>query len=160
MACRSSDVEFSFSHKNTYDRLHSIIISAWQLCIIRRELTYWQLKIRMTANCLKKGKYIHSCFLSFSLIYWGQKQVVIILLYSSLQIADLVSLSKQRFEQVGMKTHVAKAICDKVQKLYTNRLSLLVFIPNIQVKSSENTRAYTSLSRDSLLSSWFSIVSK
>jgi hypothetical protein len=35
------------------------------------------------------------------------------------RLTDIVSLSKQRFEQVGMKTHDAKAICDKVQKLYT-----------------------------------------
>ena len=73
----------------------------------------------MTANCLKKGKCIHSCFLSSSPIYWGQKQVVIILLYSSLQIADLVSLSKQRFEQLEMKIHDVKAFFDKVQKLNT-----------------------------------------
>jgi hypothetical protein len=35
------------------------------------------------------------------------------------RLTDIVSLSKQRFEQVGMKTHDAKAIFDKVQKLYT-----------------------------------------
>ena len=34
-------------------------------------------------------------------------------------LADLVSLSKQRFEQLGMKTHDVKAFFDKVQKLYT-----------------------------------------
>jgi hypothetical protein len=34
-------------------------------------------------------------------------------------LTDIVSLSKQRFEQVGMKTHDAKAIFNKVQKLYT-----------------------------------------
>jgi hypothetical protein len=34
------------------------------------------------------------------------------------RFTDIVSLSKQRFEQVGMKTHDAKAIFDKVQKLY------------------------------------------
>jgi hypothetical protein len=33
--------------------------------------------------------------------------------------ADLVSLSKQRFEQLGMKTPDVKAFFDKVQKLYT-----------------------------------------
>jgi hypothetical protein len=36
-----------------------------------------------------------------------------------LQIADLVSLSKQRFEQLEMKIHDVKAFFDKVQKLYT-----------------------------------------
>ena len=35
------------------------------------------------------------------------------------RLAYIVSLSKQRFEQVGMKTHDAKAIFDKVQKLCT-----------------------------------------
>jgi hypothetical protein len=35
------------------------------------------------------------------------------------RLTDIVSLSKERFEQVGMKTHDAKAIFDKVQKLYT-----------------------------------------
>jgi hypothetical protein len=40
-------------------------------------------------------------------------------LYSSLQIADLVNLSKQRFEQLEMKIHDVKAFFDKVQKLYT-----------------------------------------
>ena len=44
---------------------------------------------------------------------------MIILLYSSLQITDLVSLPKQKFEQLGMKTHDVKAFFDKVQKLYT-----------------------------------------
>jgi hypothetical protein len=34
-------------------------------------------------------------------------------------LADLVSLSKQRFEQLGMKTHDVKAFFDKVRKLYT-----------------------------------------
>ena len=34
-------------------------------------------------------------------------------------LADLVSLSKQRFEQLGMKTHDVKAFFHKVQKLYT-----------------------------------------
>jgi hypothetical protein len=34
------------------------------------------------------------------------------------RFTDIVSLSKQQFEQVGMKTHDAKAIFDKVQKLY------------------------------------------
>jgi hypothetical protein len=34
-------------------------------------------------------------------------------------LADLVSLSKQQFEQLGMKTHDVKAFFDKVQKLYT-----------------------------------------
>ena len=34
-------------------------------------------------------------------------------------LADLVSLSKQRFEQLGMKTHDVKAFLDKVQKMYT-----------------------------------------
>jgi hypothetical protein len=34
-------------------------------------------------------------------------------------LADLISLSKQRFEQLGMKTHDVKAFFDKVQKLYT-----------------------------------------
>jgi hypothetical protein len=34
-------------------------------------------------------------------------------------LADLVSLSKQQFEQLGMKTHGVKAFFDKVQKLYT-----------------------------------------
>jgi hypothetical protein len=34
-------------------------------------------------------------------------------------LADLVSLSKQRFEQLGTKTHDVKAFFDKVQKLYT-----------------------------------------
>ena len=34
----------------------------------------------------QEEKYIYSCFLSSSPIFWGQKQVVIILLYSSLQI--------------------------------------------------------------------------
>ena len=34
-------------------------------------------------------------------------------------LADLVSLSKQRFEQLGMKTPDVKAFFDKVQKLYT-----------------------------------------
>jgi hypothetical protein len=34
------------------------------------------------------------------------------------RLTYIVSLSKQRFEQVGMKTHDAKAIFDKVQKLY------------------------------------------
>jgi hypothetical protein len=33
-------------------------------------------------------------------------------------LADLVSLSKQRFEQLGMQTHDVKAFFDKVQKLY------------------------------------------
>jgi hypothetical protein len=32
-----------------------------------------------------------------------------------LRFTDIVSLSKQQFEQVGMKTHDAKAIFDKVQ---------------------------------------------
>jgi hypothetical protein len=35
------------------------------------------------------------------------------------RLTYIVSLSKQRFEQVGMKTHDAKAIFDKVQKLCT-----------------------------------------
>jgi hypothetical protein len=35
------------------------------------------------------------------------------------RLTDIVSLSKERFKQVGMKTHDAKAIFDKVQKLYT-----------------------------------------
>jgi hypothetical protein len=34
-------------------------------------------------------------------------------------LADLVSLSKQRFEQLGMKNHDVKAFFDNVQKLYT-----------------------------------------
>jgi hypothetical protein len=34
-------------------------------------------------------------------------------------LADLVSLSKQRFEQLRMKKHFVKAFFDKVQKLYT-----------------------------------------
>jgi hypothetical protein len=34
-------------------------------------------------------------------------------------LEDLVSLSKQRFEQLGMKTRDVKAFLDKVQKLYT-----------------------------------------
>jgi hypothetical protein len=34
-------------------------------------------------------------------------------------LVDLVSLSKQRFEQLGMKTHDVKAFFDKVQKSYT-----------------------------------------
>ena len=71
----------------------------------------------MTANCLKKGKYIYSCFLSSSPIYLGKKtssdNLVVFLL------ADLVSLSKQRFEQLGMKNHDVKAFFDKVQKMYT-----------------------------------------
>ena len=35
------------------------------------------------------------------------------------RLTYIVSLSKQRFEQVGIKTQDAKAIFDKVQKLYT-----------------------------------------
>jgi hypothetical protein len=35
-------------------------------------------------------------------------------------LADLVSLSKQRFEQLGTKTHDVKAFFDKVQKLNTH----------------------------------------
>jgi hypothetical protein len=34
-------------------------------------------------------------------------------------LADLASLSKQRFEQLAMKIHYVKAFFDKVQKLYT-----------------------------------------
>jgi hypothetical protein len=34
-------------------------------------------------------------------------------------LADLVNLSKQRFEQLEMKIHDVKAFFDKVQKLYT-----------------------------------------
>ena len=37
----------------------------------------------------------------------------------AISLADLVNLSKQRFEQLGMKTHDGKAFFDKVQKLYT-----------------------------------------
>jgi hypothetical protein len=39
-------------------------------------------------------------------------------------LADLVSLSKQRFEQLGMKTHDVKAFFDKVQKLYTMKIAV------------------------------------
>jgi hypothetical protein len=63
MACRSSDVVFSFSHKM------GIQASSDNPVVFR--LTY------------------------------------------------IVSLSEQQFEQVGMKTHDAKAIFDKVQKLCT-----------------------------------------
>jgi hypothetical protein len=35
------------------------------------------------------------------------------------RLTYIVSLSKQRFEQVGIKTHDDKAISDKVHKLYT-----------------------------------------
>jgi len=35
------------------------------------------------------------------------------------RLADLVSHSKQRFEQLRMKTHDVKAFFDKVHKLYT-----------------------------------------
>jgi hypothetical protein len=34
-------------------------------------------------------------------------------------LADLVGLSKERFEHLGIKTHDVKAFFDKVQKLYT-----------------------------------------
>jgi hypothetical protein len=41
------------------------------------------------------------------------------LAFFAISLADLVNLSKQRFEQLGMKTHDGKAFFDKVQKLYT-----------------------------------------
>ena len=47
-------------------RSWSIIFLVWQLCITRRGLTYWKLKIRMTEKCVKKGKDILSCFQSSS----------------------------------------------------------------------------------------------
>jgi hypothetical protein len=45
-------------------------------------------------------------------------------------LADLVNLSKQRFEQLGMKTHDVKAFFDKVQKLYTMKDMGNLFMEN------------------------------
>ena len=66
----------------------------------------------MTANCLKKAKY--SELLTYILGTKTSSDNPFVFL-----LADLVSLSKQRFEQLGMKTHDVKAFFDKVQKLYT-----------------------------------------